>query len=436
MPVRARSRPLWYAAVFSPPPATGSSPEPLHRLALRAQRFTSFVSLEPPAALLLEIRGSLRLFGPLESLKNRIDADWEEIGVRARSAVAPSAPAALWLARAGEKALIEDPAALAASLSHLPIGCGAWNAQRLERLRAIGVVRLGDLLRLPRAGLARRFGADLIDELDALCARGPAPRRAFVAPGEFHERCEFEVEIDRTAMLSVALGPMLERCARFLRERQAGVRRLRLRLSHRAAPTTRLTLGFAGVTGDARRFDGVLAEHLSRLTLPAPVRSALLASGPLERLSAATLDAFGAAVGRDAAGAHAGALQLIERLRARLGEQAVYGVSAVAEHRPEAASRRVHALRLVAAPAADGLVVGEDVPRPVWLLQEPVLLAPRAAPAGDWRVEQGPERIESGWWDDAGIARDYYVARHVHGARLWVFQERRSGGWYLHGVFA
>jgi protein ImuB len=49
----------------------------------------------------------------------------------------------------------------------------------------------------------------------------------------------------------------------------------------------------------------------------------------------------------------------------------------------------------------------------------------------------GPERIESGWWDGADIARDYYIARDGAGALWWVFREcaaRRR--WFLHGCFA
>jgi len=30
-------------------------------------------------------------------------------------------------------------------------------------------------------------------------------------------------------------------------------------------------------------------------------------------------------------------------------------------------------------------------------------------------LEQGPERIESGWWDGRGVARDYYIARQCGG---------------------
>ena len=427
-PSPVRPRALWYAAVF---PGMLEMPAPealLRRLAQHAQRFTSFVSLEPPAALLLEIRGSLRLFGPPDALHARIDAGWEALGVRAQSAAAPTPLAALWLARAGERTLIEDPATLAGRLARLPLACTAWDPQRLALLRALGIRRFGELLRLPRAGLARRLGPAAVTEIDAALARTPAPRRAFVACARLRERCDFENEIAEVGALERALEPLIERCVRFLRERQAGVQSLELRLRHRALPATRLQLGFAGVTGDPRRLRDVFAERLSRLALAAPVRAAALLSGPLQLLSA----------GRD------GAAPLIERLRARLGESAVYGICRIAEHRPEAAWRRVQELPGRFAPA-EGASAGETradeerVPRPVWLLREPVSLAADAAGAllrGGWRLEQGPERIESGWWDGLGIARDYYVARHAEGARLWVFQERRSKHWYLHGVFA
>jgi protein ImuB len=48
----------------------------------------------------------------------------------------------------------------------------------------------------------------------------------------------------------------------------------------------------------------------------------------------------------------------------------------------------------------------------------------------------GPERIESGWWDHGDLARDYYLARGADGTRQWVYQDLRSGAWYLHGLWA
>ena len=54
---------------------------------------------------------------------------------------------------------------------------------------------------------------------------------------------------------------------------------------------------------------------------------------------------------------------------------------------------------------------------------------------GALSILRGPERIETGWWDGRDAARDYYEAEDPDGARLWVYRERRTGEWFLHGVF-
>jgi protein ImuB len=420
----------------------------LQRLCLHAQRFTSFVSIEPPNALLLEIKGSLKLFGPLERLHAGIDACWRDLALPAHSATAPSTLAALWLARgqpsAGRPIVIEDLGALPGCLAKVPIACTAWDIERLRTLRAMGVTRMGELLRLPRAGLARRLGTATVQDLDIALAREFAPRRTFVPRERFRVRCDFEMEIENVAYLEKALEPVIARCAEFLRERQAGVQALRLKLEHRAGPATRVHLGLASVTSERRRLTDVLAQKLGRLELEAPVRGMELISGSLQPLSSVSLDVFAGLAGSGAGCARDSVPQLVERLRARLGEEAVYGVASIPEHRPEAAWRRVHELPLAAAPRKGEKMVdrgsGDGMPRPVWLLDAPLAISVPARHQQQHALvlEQGPERIESGWWDGRGVARDYYIARGArhHGAKLWVFQERRSKRWYLHGVFA
>jgi protein ImuB len=79
------------------------------------------------------------------------------------------------------------------------------------------------------------------------------------------------------------------------------------------------------------------------------------------------------------------------------------------------------------------------MPRPVWLLAEPVLLSPQEVHElglGSGASPCDPERIETGWWDGNGVARDYYCIRPARSAQLWVFQERHTKAWYLHGRFA
>ena len=422
---------LWCAVVF--PDVQGEAAAgTLQRLSLQALQFTSMVSIEMPNALLLEIKGSVMLFGSMATLQRAMAAAWERLALRVHAATAPTTLAALWLARAGKGSFVEDSRALSGALADLPIACTAWDADWLQTLRSMGVTRIGELLRLPRAGVARRLSPAAVLDLDIALGRQAAPRRGFVSRRRFRERCDFETEIETVAYLQKAIEPLMEHCAQFLRERQAGVQALELRLRHRVLPVTRVRVGLAGITSDRRRLADVLDERLGRLELPAPVRGMELLSGSLLPLSAASLDAFAGLRG----GGRDTAPELVERLRARLGDTAVYQVAPVAEHRPEAAWQRVHELTLNTRVRREGLPSGGmagDMPRPVWLLAEPKPLAVSVPELRQW---EGPERIESGWWDGKGVARDYYVAPQASGSTWWVFQERHTKCWYLHGVFA
>ncbi|GAC1308022.1 MAG: DNA polymerase Y family protein [Steroidobacteraceae bacterium] len=428
---------MWYAVVF-PSVLEPHAFTELQRLALRAQHFTSFVSIDRPNALLLEIKGSIKLFGSLSTLHAQIDAAWNALRMQARSAIAPSALAALWFARAGKSLCIEDAALLPGRLAEVPIECTCWHPEWLHTLRAMGVTRLGELLRLPRSGLSRRLSPAAVVDLDIAFARQAAPRGAVILRKRFYERCDFEAEIDTVIYLQRALEPLVERCARFLRERQAGLQMMELRLFHRSIPATRVRVKWASITSEQRRLKEVLNEKLTRLPLAAPVRSMEMRSGVLQSLSADSLDAFKGLSG----GVRDTVPQLVERLRARLGEDAVYGVCPVPEHRPEAAWQRVHELALNSATFSRNSSLNpvgrSEMPRPVWLLSEPVFLAAdrRLLYQKGLIVEQGPERIESGWWDGKGVARDYYIVRQLQGAKCWIFQQRRTQEWYLHGLFA
>jgi protein ImuB len=133
----------------------------------------------------------------------------------------------------------------------------------------------------------------------------------------------------------------------------------------------------------------------------------------------------------------------LDRLRARLGDQAVRGLCWVAEHRPERAYRSVPVQHLLSTrpQAISAAALPSLATRPLWLLRAPVLLTQVAGTpcyTGPLVLCEGPERIESGWWDGSGIARDYYRAHNPHGIRLWIFRTRALNGlqWFLHGFFA
>jgi len=131
--------------------------------------------------------------------------------------------------------------------------------------------------------------------------------------------------------------------------------------------------------------------------------------------------------------------RLIERLRSRLGAAAVHGIVLCADHRPERASVHLDRASAQAEPGTRQLALDFNL-RPFWLLERPQALEERGSVPchnGPLKLLAGPERIESGWWDGADMARDYFIARAADEALLWVYRERSpAGAWYLHGIFS
>jgi protein ImuB len=408
----------------------------LDALAILAREFTPRVSLEPPDGVLLEVRGSLRLFGGARALCAQLRERLQARGLEARLALTPAPLASLWFARAGEEVALRRPDALPSRIASLPLGVTRWPARTLQSLATMGAHVVGDCLRLPRDGFARRFEPRLRLDLDRSLGQAPDPRASFVAA----ERCilhrDLEPEITDTGRLQRVVEPLLEELCAHLRGRGAAIDSLELRLLHREAPATRLRLRFAEPVAVAGRIAALLQERLARTELPAAVRSVRVRSGAPVEARAEIADLFARDGRRSAA-----VPQLVERLRARLGGEAVHGLCLVAEHRPEAAQKSGDLL-VSGSPALARQrreeAGGSPAPRPVWLLAVPQPLEGGDPPRyeGALEIEEGPERIESGWWDGGDVRRDYYVARNPAGVRLWIFRERRAaGGWFLHGVF-
>lgn len=406
----------------------------LERLALQAGRFTSRVSIASPDALLLEIGGSRRLFGGLQSLCNRLT---REIKNRNVLSVAPLPPAALWLARAGLRKKVIQPAGLRSALADVPLGVTRWPEETLQLLSGMGVHSLGECLRLPRDGLARRIGANLLLELEQATGGAMEVRSDHRPQQRFRTTVRPEEEINETGRLNEELQSPLQKLIDFLARRQAAIQALELSLFHRRRPVTRKILRFAAPFHEMNILRSMVQEHLVHLQLPAPVCRFGLRSGrlfPVEANSRSMPFNRRGELFRQSEPPVTAAL--FDKLRAKLGEAGVYRLQAVADHRPEkAAAREKDLLRntVRALPAGPGRA------RPLWLLEFPEVLHERKGwpqYRGFLEIEQGPERIESGWWDGADVARDYYVARDTAGLRLWVYRDRcPPHGWFLHGFF-
>lgn len=404
-------------------------------LACWAGRFTPTVSLAPPAALLLEIGGCRRLFGGIEAIVAAVLDGCRVQGWSVDWAVAPTPLGARWLARAGAAASYESLAALQAALADLPCAVPDWPAEVLARLDAFGLRRLGELSAQPAGGLRRRIGNGPLDDL--LRARGelPDPQRAFVFPERFAAGLELPSRVEFAEGLAFAAQRLFAALAGWLQVRQMLLRAGSLQLTHDDGSTSVLPLRFGEPCADEGRFMRLLREHLSRLQLVAPVEALHLTADEVVARPDASAGLFDQALQGE------GAAACIERLRARLGDDAVHSLALHADHRPECASRSDDPAGIFAAKAASTATFGK--PRPLWLLPAPQPLAEHVDGPhwhGPLQLVTRSERLESGWWDSGepsavgDLRRDYFVARTGEGQWAWIFRDAQ--GWFLHGLFA
>ena len=410
----------------------------LEPLANLAQRFTPRVSLAPPDGLLLEIAGSLHLFGGVEGLRREITAELLRFQLRPVLAFAPTPLAAITAARAGQPLIVTQLAQLVGQLAPLPIGALRWPEETRARLARAGVRTIGAVLRLPRAGFARRFGVAQLAMLDALTGRSREVRATHRAPVRFRRRHELDCELSDHGRLLTALEPLFDALGKFLTAHQRGVVELECRLVHRNAPPTSCVLSLAAPCADGPQLSALFGEHLQALQLPEPIRAFELRADQLMPLRSPRRGLWqpgeqGGETGEESEG-------LIDRLRARLGSESVHGLALRAEHRPEFAWAITPPPAVAPQRLAGICAQQEALPsRPLWLLPIPQpLAAPGGLPRrrGPLRLLGEPERVETGWWDGGEVARDYYRALDRYGVRLWVFRERTEPHqWFLHGVF-
>ncbi len=440
---------LWVALLAcawpEPSGAAEAAAATAHALAVWGLQFTPRVVLLE-RAVLLELERSLRLFGGQEALRRRIEKHSAELGA-AGQAWAATALGALALARAA--ATSTPPRELGRALDALPLQCLDAAAGQAALLQRLGCRRLGDVRRLPREGLARRCGPQLLQQLDQAYGLRAEQHAWFSLPQVFRARLELPARVEDAQALLFGARRLLLQLEGWLGARQAGATALRLRWRFDTSRSHdgwgELALRTALPLRSAEQLAGLLAEHLARLRLPAPVSELELELQDRLALAGTTASLLPGASAQDA-GVSRDLVLALQRVAARLGAQQVLQGVVLPDHRPEW-QQAWHALGEAPRDAATASA-GSAGPRPGFLLRRPLPLRSRGGLPmwqGELRLLLGPQRIEGGWWqrDEAGgtchVARDYWVAANERSGLLWVFRSREREAhaqWFLHGVFA
>ncbi len=398
-------------------------------LAAWAYRHSSMVTMQWQHALVLEAAASFRLFGPWPRFEARLRQELTLLGFRHRIALAPAPRAARVLAGVRDGVATEATAPMQRALDQVSVSAALLPGDAASRLMQMGVRRLAQLRALPRDGLRRRFGAALLDHLDALYGDCEDPLTLYQPPDRFDARVELGYETENGQALLFPLKRLLADLGTFLSIRDGGVQQFDLLLEHerqgflgeKTPEATRVDVGLLSAERDTALLFELARNRLERVEVPRAVVGMRLVAEALPPFAPACRDLF------DARPQQAQDWpQLRERLRARLGDEAVYQLQCTPDPRPERACHRMR----------EGEAAGIDVTalptRPTWLLPRPIPLHDHHP-----RIVRGPERLESGWWDGDDARRDYYVLELSTGQRAWAFAppgEQR--GWMLQGWFA
>ena len=402
-------------------------------------------ALSASPAVVMEVEASARLFGGKRRLVERIREESPDLGVRQLS-WAPTSLAAVALARAGRSNGFTKP--LEQLLDALPLETVTAVAAHQATLARLGCQALGQVRALPRGGLSRRFDAELLAALDQAYGLRPEAHTWIELAETFSARLELMARVELAPALLFGARRLMLQMSGWLSARHCGVNAFTLRWCHdamrprAAGEGGALTVRTAQPTRDIEHLTRLLAEHLAKIQLLAPVGDLELLAVEVHSLEEKSHSLF-----PEPQQAGESLALVLERIAARLAPQRVLRPVVMEDHRIEWMSHWQPAPE----PRPRKLNRSVDIPQPTFVLPEPLKLATRGERPlyqGLLQLLAGPHRVEGGWWDRTTegeeqrtrhVARDYWVALSEHAGVLWIFQTRLANeetAWFLHGVFA
>lgn len=424
----------------------------LRQLAVWCRRYTPWTAPDGADGLRLDVSGAAHLFGGEAALLRDLRRRFRQAGYACRAALAAT-PAAAWgLARYGRNGLsILRQGEERQRLSPLPVRALRLDEETAAALDKLGLKTIGHLLKLPRSQLRARFGTALGVQLDRALGVEAEPVASLPYEPVYRHRLDFAEPVSTLDAIQVAAKLLTEHVAERLKADGKGARALSLTLYDTQGGSFDVALKLARPSHDAAHILRLFRERLAalegRFAEDRAFDAATLHATRIEYMTRVQADLTESASERDASGLD----RFIDRLQARLGEQAVRRFAFHDSHVPERASGTAPVLQRVS-----GQAPASAAARPFLLLPRPeeiVALAevPDYPPRRfTWRrvsrrvvKAEGPERIAPEWWragERNAATRDYYAVEDETGRRYWLFREGEftpgsaPPRWFLHGL--
>lgn len=396
----------------------------LQRLALLAYRFSPTVMLDDSGGLWLDLSGCEQLFRGYAPLLNNLHSVIHDRGFSVDNGIAHSPLAARLLCRDGYRSIVPSPEQIQSALQQNPVDQLVLNDQQQRNLQQLGLRCIGDLLNLPRAALGRRFGKELLEQIEYLLGERPCKLPRFSPPPVFIDVLQNPDGIFSKEGLLFPMKTLLQRLGHYLIARQRHCRAIQWQFEPLLGESVHMAVQLSASQNNWSSLLALSRLQLERLELPGSIEKIVLGSDRFVNAPQGSLDFFGDQRRNQD-------YELIDKLNARLGAQALWQPATHAQYLPEQAS----SLQPAGLRGESGIPSAS--PRPLWLLQNPQPVRQQDRQL-IWRepleLLRGPERLNGNWWQGRQ-QRDYYLACDSKGARYWLFQDCHSKRWFVHGVF-
>ena len=407
----------------------------LQQLALLAYNFSPEIIIHSEGGLWLEIAGCKQLYLSYAKLLEQLRQAFRHQQLTLGGALAHSPMAAQILNASPFPTQAPDNEAMVQQLANTKIAALAISDRQQRQLHQLGITTIGKLLQLPRAALGRRFGQPLLHLLEQLSGERPCPLPHFTPPATFSANLQHPDGIYSKQGLLFPMKRLLQNFNHYLLARQHSCRTLEWHFSALLGERAKMQVTFNKPQINWPAMLEISRLQLERISLPGSIELVTLHCDALLPLKPDSTDLFGCNQRQDE--------QLIDKLRARLGTQALQQISQHREHLPEQASQtkmpndqrtEQFTEQFTQPPSDQGM---EKALRPLWLLPKPRLLGTQTRQLS-WQhrpltLLRGPERLDGNWWLRPQH-RDYYLARDTQGACYWLYRNQQRQ-WFLHGVF-
>ena len=180
-----------------------------------ANKFSPLIVDKFPDGLLVEMKGSLKLFGGQEKLIKIMSDDLDGWGYKfglaagATPLLAEVGAKTRWRGRVSNRFTFKE-------INTVPVSMFSFLPKQLELLKKMGVRTLGDYKKLPRKGLAERFGKDTLQQFDRLYGYEPDPQRFYIASQKENISITLDCEVEGWLDLNPYIKELLKKANKYL----------------------------------------------------------------------------------------------------------------------------------------------------------------------------------------------------------------------------